>query len=134
MFIDEACVQNLIRYQAFFLFNVLYIWASSSNLLRSRFSDKRVIKSLYLYTEKIVSMKCEFIKPTLIYSLAQKQLIKFSIEKSLVLFSVKLIEILHASTYDILVYIYKVKKPAADGNSDLQAFWQPWSLPPWSAL
>ena len=46
--------------------------------------------------------------------------------KILSFFLVNLIEILHASTYDILVYIYKVKKTAADGNSDLQAFWQPW--------
>ena len=32
--------------------------------------------------------------------------------KKLVFFPVKLIEIFHASSYDMLVYIYKVKKPA----------------------
>ena len=44
------------------------------------------------------------------YSLAQKQWIKFSIEKSLVFFSVNLFKNLHAITYTILLYIYKVKK------------------------
>ena len=53
------------------------------------------------------------------YSLAQKQWIKFSIEKSLVFFSVNLFKNLHASTYTILLYIYKVKKIAADGNPEL---------------
>ena len=53
------------------------------------------------------------------YSLTQKQCSKFSIEKSLVFFLVNLLEILHASTYDILLYIYKVKKLAADGNPEL---------------
>ena len=47
------------------------------------------------------------------YRVAQKECSKFSIEKSLVFFSVNVFENLHASTYDILVYIYKVKKIAA---------------------
>ena len=34
-------------------------------------------------------------------------------------FQVNLFEILHASTYDFYIYLYKVKKPAADGNPDL---------------
>ena len=39
--------------------------------------------------------------------------------KKLGFFPVKLIEILHASSYGILAYRYKIKKPAADGNPDL---------------
>ena len=53
------------------------------------------------------------------YSLAQKHCIKFSNEKSLVFLTVNLHEILHESTYTIYAYIYKAKKPAADGNPDL---------------
>ena len=44
------------------------------------------------------------------YSLPKKQCTKFSNEKSSVFFPVKLLEILHASTYDLYNYIYKVKK------------------------
>ena len=48
-----------------------------------------------------------------------KPCVKISIEKSMVIFSVNLLENLHASTYDIYNYIYKVRKNATDGNSDL---------------
>ena len=46
------------------------------------------------------------------YSLAQKHCVKISIEKSMVIFSVNLLENLHASTYDIYncIYRYKIKK------------------------
>ena len=44
-----------------------------------------------------------------VYSLTRKQCTKFSNEN----FSVKLLENLHAGTYDIAYYIYKVKKFAA---------------------
>ena len=60
------------------------------------------------------------------YRVAQKECSKFSIEKSLFFFSVNIFKNLYASTYDILVYIYKVKKIAANGNPELEAFWQPW--------
>ena len=52
-------------------------------------------------------------------SVRQKQCSKFSNEKSLVFLTVNLDEILHASTYDICKYIYKIEKIAADGNPDL---------------
>ena len=44
-----------------------------------------------------------------VYSLAQKHCTKFSNEKSLVFLTVNLYEILHASTYTIYAYIYKVE-------------------------
>ena len=47
------------------------------------------------------------------YSLTQKQCPKFSNEKFSVIFSVKLLENLYASTYAIIYHIYKVKKSAA---------------------
>ena len=55
----------------------------------------------------------------IVYSVTGKQCPQALIEKSLVFLTVNLHEILHASTYDILVYIYKVKKSAADGNPEL---------------
>ena len=48
-----------------------------------------------------------------LYSLPQKHCTKFSNEKSMFFLTVNLFEILHASTYGIYNYIYKVKKPAA---------------------
>ena len=44
------------------------------------------------------------------YSLAQKHCVKISIEKSMVIFSVNLLENLHTISYAILVYIYRGKK------------------------
>ena len=45
-----------------------------------------------------------------LYSLCQKHCTTALTEKSRVFFTVNLFENLHASTYDYLVYIYKVKK------------------------
>ena len=45
----------------------------------------------------------------MVYSLAQKHCTKFSNEKSMFFLTVNLYEILHASTYAIYAYIYKVK-------------------------
>ena len=47
---------------------------------------------------------------------------------------VNLFEILHASTYVYYIRIHIKKKIAADGNPDLEAFWQPWSYLPSRAL
>ena len=44
--------------------------------------------------------------------------VQFSIEKKLLFFTVNFLENLHASTYDIQFYIYRVKN-ATDGNPDL---------------
>ena len=49
-------------------------------------------------------------KLKIMYRVHQKQCSKFSNEKSLVFLTVNLLEILHARTYDIHKYIYKVKK------------------------
>ena len=48
------------------------------------------------------------------YSVRQKQCSKFSNEKSLVFFTVNLVENLHVSTYDIYEYTYKIEKIAAE--------------------
>ena len=53
------------------------------------------------------------------YSLQQKQCTTALNKKVEFFFQVNLFEILHASTCDFYNYIYKVKKPAADGNPDL---------------
>ena len=66
-----------------------------------------------------------FLKSIVKYRVAQKQWIKFSIEKSLVFSSVNLLEILHASTYDILVYIYKVKKSPRMATLNYRQFGNP---------
>ena len=70
--------------------------------------QKNPLKRLHL---KIIG--CIFFSIQCMYRVAQKQWIKFSIEKSLVIFSVIFFGILHASTYDIHNYIYKVQKSAA---------------------
>ena len=56
---------------------------------------------------------------TCTYSLQQKECLTTLDEKSSVFLTVNLYENLPASTYTIYEYIYKVKKPAADGNPDL---------------
>ena len=65
------------------------------------------------------------------YSVTGKQCPQALIEKSLVFLTANLYEILHASTYGIYNYIYKIKISAADGNPELYAFCHPWSpMPP----
>ena len=53
------------------------------------------------------------------YSLPKKQCTKFSNKKSSVFFPVNLLENLHASTYTIYKYIYKIKKNPPNGNPEL---------------
>ena len=53
------------------------------------------------------------------YSVTGKQCPQTIVEKSLVFLTVNFHEILHASTYGIYNYIYKIKKSAADGNPEL---------------
>ena len=76
---------------------------------------------LQLWLKKFVFLRSTFMKfcMQVLYSVTGKQCPQALIEKSLVFLTVNLYEILHASTYGIYNYIYKIKKSAADGNPEL---------------
>ena len=61
------------------------------------------------------------------YRLAQKHCTKFSNEKSMVFSPVNLFEILHANTYNIYNYIYKVEKNATTSGRPPAAARRSWS-------
>ena len=77
-----------------------YFWTATATWLR---------KWILLSENRMIDLKAWL----LLYSLTQKQCPKFWNEKFWVIFSVKLLENLYASTYAIIYHIYKAKKSAA---------------------
>ena len=124
----DLCVSSLARMLIFLVFliassfssckNTTQTFRRSKNVFRPRWWSRKFPPRTFFIFKYIFLYLCVSISNFEVQSGTETMNQIFNWKK-LSFFSVNLFKNLHASTYTILLYIYKVKKIAANGNPDL---------------